>query len=351
MDEQRITARAWSPYVTKSSRGAEPQLAAWLLLLHGILLVVFDSFVIAHHSRTFGNPLIGWTLLIGSTWLLAGPLLVVSWDRRRYEMDTILQRVLLNAQVEPSEVAARSKTIDHWAPAFVVAASALIGIAYLSNGSFVNAQHLGVSPREFFYYFGLLVMFVGAFAAGWGIWAAFKTLAVSTFIAIRERDFDPFAGTESRTTSAVAGFCFASAFIFGIGGAILLPAICASAASSSPEAEFALIVIAVLTVVTATALLVIPAYYFSQRNEFLRREALDLLAVQLSSCGRNFQAPDTSPTDVDYRRLRGLLEMRRHIVAFPQPDPAVEMVKKIPVVVLLPIASVAAAWLAIALNH
>ena len=131
---------------------------------------------------------------------------------------------------------------------------------------------------------------------------------------------------------------------------MLLPALCAAAWIARDWAQAAVVTAVVLIVVMTVALLAIPAVALSRRDDDERTAYLDGLSTQIDTLAAVATDPGQQFTDEQYARLRALLEMRDHVVRHMRSPASLELVKRIPAAVVLPVASIAASWASIVVN-
>ena len=129
-----------------------------------------------------------------------------------------------------------------------------------------------------------------------------------------------------------------------------MPGLCVAAWAADGIARAALIAVIAIIVAFTACLLAVPAAVLSRRGDDDRVAYLDRLSRQIDELGRAAADPDGDFDDGQYVRLRALLEMRSHVVDHTVGESSVELVKRIPVAVLLPSASILASWVSLIMS-
>jgi hypothetical protein len=320
--------------------------AAWSIAGHLGLWLVCAAWLLGATLRDHDDTAVKAAMLFSSIWLPLGPTLVVSWERRLDHTESRL-RSEGHVDAESWETTARAlRRIGRAKYVFIAVPLLLMVVAYVAGDEFVG-DTLGLPRSGLPYVLGLVVLAVGGLAAGWGVWAAVVTMRLGWILGSSQGDFAPYAGTTSRSAGTIGGFCFASAVVFGIGGAVLTPGLVAAALAAEAATAVALWASIGIIVVTTASLLIVPAVRLSRQSDDGRVEYLDRLSAQIDQLANVASDPCASLSHEQYMRLRALLEMRDHVVRHTVPTPSLEMVKRIPVAVLAPVSSVLVSWLSL----
>lgn len=338
----RLTA-ARSPYRRKLGGGESTGQTTVSLVVHLIAWLLAVAWFVVELARESSDRTVPATLLVGSAFLVVAPVVVATWERkfRRFEDELRADRSLGDdAWNHLGEALGWVSAFRH---AIVAAPVIFITVAYLAGDSFF-ADRLNVPESGVEFVIGLLILQLGSLAAGWGTYGAVVTIVVAIVTAKHQADFAPYAGTPSRACRALGTFCFSTALLYGAAGALVVPGLCAAIWVADGVAQVALAATVLMVLVTTGALLAIPATVLSRRGEDDRVAYLDRLSSQIDELGRAATDPTTQFDDTQYVRLRALLEMRTHVVGHRVENSSIEMVKRIPVAVLLPTASVVASW-------
>jgi hypothetical protein len=331
-----------SPYgVPSDDGGVRVRVAA--LLFHGVLLLVCVGWLLLHHDDTFEQPAFGVAILISSTWLVAGPMLVVAWERRVLTLSVALEEADTTSAEEQRRLHATVRKLRGWLPSFLILPSFAVLVVYLWAGAaFYRAA--GIPDSWFPRSTGLFILWIGGLVGGWGLWAASVSLAVARQVGGQRGDYSPFAGVTSRSADDLARFCFPAGFIFGCGVAILLPGVGLFASKAEGLSRGVLIGVGVVLVSTTTALLAYPAWVLDRRNRVDRLEVLDRLAIEIDGLVAPLVDRDSAFTEADSVRLQTLLEVRVHLAAHTMAQASVALVERIPVAVLIPLGSTVVSW-------
>jgi hypothetical protein len=214
---------------------------------------------------------------------------------------------------------------------------------------FVNSLGLGdISQTKFW----IIPLVLGALVAGWGVWCAVRSLVVSLAVSKHVGDFAPFAGVVSSTSKKLSDFCFGVAFIFGIGATVVLPVFFVGVFQTTGLVRFIICALIVLVVGVTVALLAFPAFAISRQVEGERQLYLDQLSIEIEHLVVDLRSGDHNSdvavwnTNVNMR-LNALLEIRKHVMVHMASDSALKMVRRIPFVLIGPVGSSVAAWLAL----
>lgn len=285
-------------------------------------------------------------VLVSSIWLIVGPMLVMQWERSLTTLDEALAE---RASLGPDAVDAVRRSlasIRHARLAVISLPVMLVVVAYLAGDEFFGDE-LSLPRSGVVFVLGLVVMALGGLAAGCGLWQAVLTVWLAIVLPRQIDDFEPFAGTTSRSSRDIASFCFAAARAFGLGGAILLPSLAAALWALDDSALAALVAAIVLIIGGTISLIAVPAWTLSRRNDDARVDFLDRLSAEVDDAADAAIAPNAQMTDEQYARLRALLEIRTHVAAHTVSQPSIELVKRIPAAVVLPLLSILASWVSL----
>jgi hypothetical protein len=324
-----------SPYVTATWQGIRQPLTT--IVVHSTLFIATLTHVVIQLDRSQQTELALVAVLVSSTWLVLGPYLMAEWSRRLARLEDELA-LCLDCDIEFSVRTRRRLALVQWV--LIAIPPTLMVVAYQTGNQFVE-KTLGIQPSSLTYWVGQLVLVVGGFAAGWGLANAAVTLHIGRALAIAPSAFNPYAGVTLAASHHLAKYCFSSAMIFGAGAAALMPSIVSGADRSTGVTWVALAVAIVLMVGATVALLAIPASYVSNRYSNERDQYLTSLSQEIGILAERASGADQGFTNDDYVRLRALLELRRHVVDRSIARPALEMTRRIPVAIVLPIVSAA----------
>ncbi|MDO8362665.1 MAG: hypothetical protein Q7V88_07200 [Actinomycetota bacterium] len=285
-------------------------------------------------------------LALSSAWLIAGPSLVVVWEARLQR----LQQSLVNSGEFDRDVVLRVQTETRrflpvsWV--LVTIPVALVTAAFLAGGPFLTDE-VGLAPSGIEHWLACGVLATGGLAAGYGVSAAVRTIVFARALARERGRFFPYAGVPSQMARSLADFSFSSAFIYGLGGSVLLPGLTAATSGTVGIARVVLVIAVVLIVGCTAGLLAVPAFFLARHHSDERDTYLGDLAAEIDELASRAAGRSADFTEAEYRRLRALLDLRSHVVQQSIGLPSVEMVKRIPLAVLVPVASTAAGWLAV----
>ncbi|MBI5087691.1 MAG: hypothetical protein HZB15_02150 [Actinobacteria bacterium] len=197
------------------------------------------------------------------------------------------------------------------------------------------------------YWVAAVVLVVGGISCGYGLAGASRTIVLAQALSRERGRFAPYAGIPSQMASWLADFCFSSALLFGLGGSLLFPGVTSAILGSHGVARATFVIVVVIIVGCTAALLAVPAQFLSRRHTTERDDYLNKLSKKIDVLAARAANPQATFSENEYRQLRSLLELRNHVVLQSIAQPSVEMVKRIPLAVLLPVGSTAAAWLAV----
>lgn len=335
-----------SPYRRRLDGGRSSAQSTVSLVVHATAWLLAALWFIVELAQETSDRTVPATLLIGSPFVVVAPALVAIWEGkfRQFEAEIRADNSLPeDAWDHVHEAVARVAALR--LPILAVPV-VLISVAYVAGDDFF-ADRLNLPQSGVQFVVGLLILQLGSVAAGWGVLGAVLTIVVAAASTRHRADFAPYAGTPSRASRALGAFCFSTAFMYGVAGALLMPGLCAAIWAADGLARLALVGTVSMVLVVTAALLGVPAVLLSRRSEDDRAAYLDRLSRQIDELGRAASDPSIQFGDTEYVRLRALLEMRSHVVGHSVENSSVQMVKRIPVAVLLPTSSVVASWLSL----
>lgn len=317
------------------------------LLLNVIVVIAFNGWILLHFPRALHGHLFVFDEIALSLWLLLGPYLVHRWTKHVEALGEVLTAKRPDTAWNfGNPEFAPVRTLDACIPIFIGALALLIAAAYfLARHSFESRSGLPTAP--FKVVVSILTLVLACVPAGLGFWAAARTLTLANLIAKHSDDFSPFEAYPSASAKALVSYCFWSAVLFGIAGAMLVPCLFAAATVSQGWSEWIILVISCLIIVVAIALLGWPAYYISRRYDEQRSKYITDLAAEIAVLDRRFADKDGEFTDEDYQRLRILLDLRANAVSHSVPSTSTDMVKRIPLAVIVPTSTALASWIAL----
>jgi hypothetical protein len=300
--------------------------------------------MVDERARTFRYPAIGISILLFLSLLIAGPIIIVVWEKSLHQLD---QDLVHSVELGPESRGSirQLQNFDHWKFLFSVLLIAFLTLIFFRSPNWL--RHVGVPTKgpTFFYWYALMV--VTGYMAGHFFWVAIKTIRLSIRLANGNKTYFPFAGTTSQLSKALLHFCFMSSFLAGLSNAIVLPAAVATAIYSSGAARVVAVLLISAVIVFDALILGLPAAVLSRRVDHLRREYLDGLSEFIDRASAPFMLSEVDVDESTFHRLQGLLEMRRHVVNHAVPESSVEMIKRIPTAIFIPVSTSIAAWVTI----
>jgi hypothetical protein len=330
-----------SPYLSNVFRKSIP-------ILYFVLFVYCATDLVLGSDKQ-SNQRAQFAALWCSLWLVVGPQLVYWWHRKWDEFHRFLTSFSLQ-EPELSALNSVEVNLDKFR-LLIVSLPVLLIVAAFQFGYdfFENSLGLGNIAHTKFW---IVPLVFGALLAGHGVWCAVRSLVVSLAVSRHVGDFAPFAGVVSSTSKKLSDFCFLVALIFGIGAAVVLPVFFVGVFENSGLVRFVLYALILLVVGVTVALLAIPAYMISRQVEGERQLYLDQLSIEIEHLVADLRSGDHKSdvavwnTNVTMR-LNALLEIRKHVMVHMASDSALRMVRRIPFVLIGPIGSSVAAWLAL----
>ena len=313
-------------------------------LVHFAVFVATSSWIVSElrqRSWTSGTHL---ALLISCTWFLVGPHMVARWYGLRAGLLGEIHHLGLLRDENMEGLREETSRFRWLSVAVLVVPIGLILVALLGSDNFAR-DTIGIDTA-LETAVAAVVLSIGGLAAGYGVSCAGRTIVLALAIARVPGPFAPYAGVTSAVANSVAVFCFSAAMLFGGAGAVLLPAVIVCIVGSHGIAQAAWVLILLMIVAGTTLLLGIPAHFLTRRYRLERDTYLDTLSREIDLLAGQAASP-TGLSEADYLRLRSLLELRSHVVLHAIAPPSVEMVKRMPLAVLVPLATTIAAWLAI----
>jgi hypothetical protein len=318
-----------------TSRGAK---LFWIIHLVPLSLTVTYLGILATRSQWSNLSRIA--VLFTSTWLVVAPILLPSWGRLFTRLEGGLSECVDRGDLFSSRTRKKLSLIQ-WA--LVAVPPALMTVAFQTGDLFLG-EELGIPLHGWIFWVGQGVLLIGGVSAGFGLALAAVTLHLGKNLAVAPSTFNPFAGVTLEVSHHLAEFCFRSAMLFGIGGSVLVPGVVAAISKTEGGSRLALCAVIVLLVSFTIAMLAVPAVYVSSRFSSERNGYLASLSVEIESLAQRATWMKQGFSNDDYVRIRALLELRSHVVERSIPPAAVEMARRIPLAVVLPVLSVAASW-------
>ena len=315
----------------------------WLAIAHVVAFAVTETWLAAVQPDGWRWPAVA----VAASWLLLGPLFIVLWER---QVATLGNRLLVTASFSgragEDELVRLGRRADRWRPVVIAVPLVLIAPAPWSASNLADRLHLHGFVR-----LGVaeLILCLGGVTAGFGLWAAVKTLVLTQAVAARDIDdgWNPLTGVAAPVSEALATFSFSSAVLFAAGGTTLLPGMLAGAFNSDGGASVLLVTIMAVIVAGVVSLLVLPAWFLSSRSRRHRDDYLQNIATAIERFTVGLVDGRSTIGERDYLTLRSLLELRHHVVAEASSPASVDLVKRIPLALILPLLSTGAAWLAL----
>ena len=282
--------------------------------------------------------------LLCSSWLIVGPLLTYWWHCKWNEFQKFLSPTFQKPELDSlSSVIVKATKFR----LLIVALPVLLIVVAFNSGIDFFEKSLGLGGYSLKYW--IIPLVLGALVAGWGVWCAVLSLAMSIEISKHIGDFSPFAGVVSTTNKKLSDFCFGTARIFGIGSTVVLPVFFVGVFETSGLARLVLCFLIALVMVMIISLLALPAWAISRQVEGERQRYLDELSIEiehlvgdLRSGNHNSDIPVWNANVT--MRLNALLEVRKHVMVHMTSDTALKMVRRIPFMLIGPIGSSIVAW-------
>jgi hypothetical protein len=331
-------------YSRRRLPGQEVHASTTVFAVHFLLFLSYLVWMVDERARTFRYPAIGIAILLFISLLVAGPIIIVFWEKSLHQLD----QDLVNS-VELGQETRRSirqlQNFDRWKFLFSVLLIAFLTLIFFRSPNWL--RHVGVPTKgpTFFYWYALMI--VTGYMAGHFFWVTIKTIRLSIRLANGNRTYFPFAGTTSQLSTPLMHFCFMTSFLAGLSNAIVLPAAVATAIYSSGAARVVAVLLISAVIIFDALILGLPAAFLSRRVDKLRREYLDGLSEYIDVASAPFVQSQVEVDESTFHRLQGLLEMRRHVVNHAVPESSVEMIKRIPTAIFIPVSTSIAAWVTI----
>lgn len=325
-----------------------------LFVAHLIAFVFCLVWLVNKHDDVFRNPLVGLSVLLCITWLLVGPLLVGRWEQR---WRVFVSFLATSEEQDNAEAVALNDAIQRysrWRYLVIALPMALMALAFNFGDSFFGGV-LGLEMNPWRVDQGLpmigaawlIALLLGSLAAGWGVWFGVVTLVVAVTVSRQLDDFSPFAGVTSRSMQRFSEFCFGSAMIFAMGGAIVLPAFCAAVAETSGAAPWFITGLILLVIGMIVSLTAVPAYVISRQVRTERARYLDTLSDQIQELSNRILDRSLGVAAPEYSRLTSLLELRAHVVQHMESNAALTHLRLIPITVFVPVSTALTAWIGV----
>jgi hypothetical protein len=334
-----------SPYAAAATDApSRPHQSRTSFGLHLALFLVTFGWLVSELQDRKWNSGTHLALLVSCSWLLAGPHMVVRWYRLRAGLLAEIDRMGLLGAANVNELRQHTIRFKPLSLAVLIVPVGLMLVALAFGGDFTRVE-IGINST-LATAVAAVVLSVGGLAAGYGVSCACRTIVLALALARMPGPFAPYAGVTSAVANTVAAFCFSAAMLFGGGGAVLLPAVIVCIKDSHDIAQVVSVLVLLIIVCGTSLLLGVPAHFLSRRYTQDRDAYLDTLSEEIDLLASRASSTD-GPTEAEYLRLRSLLELRSHVVQHAIAPPSVEMVKRMPLAVLVPLATTIAAWLAV----
>jgi hypothetical protein len=350
----------------KRKKSSKPQ-GRYFWLIMGGHICVFAICVMEIFSKSFRDadgeptPWMGVSLLWCATWLVVGPLLVRLWERKWRTFAEALDAGSKEDAGLLHELDHSLAILDRVRPLVIMVPMVLMFLAFHFGYGFFD-EVLGVGREdfaipivslEFSGFLWALILMVGCYSAGWGVWCGVVTLIVAIKVSQQRWDFSPFAGVTSKQTRLLSRFCFASAFIFCAGGTIVVPAFTAAASQTDGAAPWIMGALIVLVVGMAASLLAVPAVAMSRQLENERERYLDKLSAEIEVLAerlirRSSEVGESGSVRLDESdsvRLDSLLDIRSHVMQHMNSESSIRLVRLLPLTILMPLSSALTSWI------
>jgi hypothetical protein len=325
-----------------------PYSSAWsrklISVLYGVLFAFCLSGLISGTDND-QNRGAQFAALLCSSWLIVGPLLTYWWHCRWDDFEKFLAFSFQKSEIGTlNSIIVKVEKLRFFIVPLPVL---LIAVAFEYGREFFDTSlSLGDNWLEYW----IIPLVLGALVAGWGVWCAILSLAMSLEISKHIGDFSPFAGVVSMTNKKLSDFCFGTARIFGIGATVVLPVFFVGIFETSGRARLVLYFLIALVVVVIIALLALPAWAISRQVEGERQRYLDELSIEIEHLVGDLRSGDHNSNVPVWNanvtmRLNALLEVRKHVMVHMTSDTALKMVRRIPFILIGPIGSSIVAWL------
>lgn len=337
-------AQSHTIYSRRRRPGQEVHASTTVFALHFLLFLSYLAWMIDERARTFRYPAIGIAILLFLSLLVAGPFIIVFWEKSLHQLDQdLVHSVELSQETRMS--IRQLQNFDRWKFLFSVLLTAFLTLIFFRSPNWL--RHVGVPTKGPTFYYWYALMIVTGYMAGHFFWVTIKTIRLSIRLASGNKTYFPFAGTTSQLSTPLMHFCFMTSFLAGLSNAIVLPAAVATAIYSSGAARVVAVLLISAVIIFDALILGLPAAFLSRRVDKLRREYLDGLSEYIDHASTPFMLAEIDVDESTFHRLQGLLEMRRHVVNHAVPESSVEMIKRIPTAIFIPVSTSIAAWVTI----
>lgn len=343
-----------SPYAkhspTNSFGSAVKSIKLSVWLVHALLYLAILKLSVEDSGLQSGptgdreeNVWVAVAILVTQLWLLFGPILIVRWQGAWNEFAAYLDASKEQEDLEIHRLNSSLEVLTRFRGVIYGLPVVSITLAFLAGDAFVK-ETLGLSTgiQQIIW---LVALCSGALVAGRGLFFAAVTLVAARTLSRQRGDFTPFAGVTSTSTHQLSRFCFTGAMIFGIGGSLILPGFCVAAFVTEGPARGVLIALIVLVVLTTIFLLALPAYAISQQVDDERRTYLNALSEEIEVLANQIVQGSAAVDASKTARLNSLLELRAHVVQHMVSHSSVQLVRRIPITVIIPLSTVLTAWL------
>ncbi|MFZ4721130.1 MAG: hypothetical protein ACOYMR_17010 [Ilumatobacteraceae bacterium] len=321
---------------------------AWHITHRGLYALNIAVFVlIIVWSAVVGE--FGWrvgAVMLSATFLLVPPLMLMLWEDG---LDDLARRLIVVkgyavADLRADIVGTLAK-VDRYRWLLVGAPILTIVAAPWFSPTLSAELHLTSWEGHVA---AALVLALGGVMAGYSLWAAAATIAVTRAVSQREisEEWTLLGGPTAPTSAVLERFCGRSALYFSFGAAVLSPGLLAGAANSHGSPSVLMVFVLVWMLGVALALLVWPAAMLNARARRHRDESLAELGKAIEEITDDLIESETAIDAEQYFKLRSLLELRQHLMEQPMSVASSDLLRRIPVTAL-PILSTSAAWLAL----
>jgi hypothetical protein len=300
--------------------------------------------MVDERARTFRHPAIGIAILLFISSLCTGPVIIVFWEKSLHQLD---HELVNNDELtrETRWSIRQMQSFDRWKYLFFALLIAFLTLIFFRSPNWLHRIGVPTKGPTFFYWYALMVIM--GYMGGHFFWFTIKTIRLSIRLTNGNTTYLPFAGTTSQLSKALMHFCFMSSFQAGISNAFVLPAAVATAIYSSGTARVIAVLLISAVIIFDALILGLPAIVLSRRVDRLRRDYLDKLSAHIVDASAPFVQSEVAVDESTFHRLQGLLEMRRHVVNHAVPETSVEMIKRIPTAIFIPVSTSIAAWVTI----
>jgi hypothetical protein len=344
----------------KRTESPSPHDEHFLLVMAGHVLlfalcaleILSKAFFDEEGPQRVATPWMGVSLLWCSTWLIVGPLLVRLWERKWRTFAEALDAGSQKDSVPLHELDHSLAILNRVRPLVIMVPMVLMFLAFHFGYGFLkdvlgvgNGFVIPIVPSEFSGELWVIILMVGCYSAGCGVWLGIVTLIAAIKVSKQRWDFSPFAGVTSKQTRLVSRFGFASAIIFCCGGSIVIPAFTAAASQTDGAAPWIMGALIVLVVGMTASLLAVPAVVMSQWHENEREIYLDKLSDEIEVLAARLLRRTSDVDEADSVRLDSLLDIRSHVIQHMNSESSIRLVRLLPLTILPPLSTALTSWI------